>query len=126
MTVPRVIVVEDDPGMRQAMIRILGLGGFEPVAFASAEDLLASGSGVDTLCMIIAVQLPGLNGFALHERLTSLGRATPAIFISVFEEAEVRMRAARAGATFLSKPFSGLALLDAVRTLTEHPGPSPR
>ena len=115
MSVPKVIVVEDDPGMRQAMIRILGLGGFEPVAFASAEDLLASGNGVGSLCMIIDVQLPGLNGFALHERLTSLGRAAPAVFISAFEESEARMNAARAGAAFLPKPFSGHVLLETVR-----------
>ena len=115
MSVPKVIVVEDDPGMRQAMIRILGLGGFEPVAYACAEDLLAAHCDAPPLCMIIDVQLPGLNGFALHERLLALGRARPAIFISAFEESEARTNAARFGATFLPKPFSGTALLETVR-----------
>ena len=115
MSVPKVIVVEDDLGMRQAMIRILGLGGFEPVAFASAEDLLAANSGAPALCMIIDVQLPGLNGFALHEKLLSQGRARPAIFISAFEESEARTNATRVGATFLPKPFSGTTLLETVR-----------
>jgi len=113
----RVIVVEDDPGMRQAMIRILGLGGFEPVAYASAEELLAAPSSEPALCMILDVQLPGLNGFALHERLVALGRARPAIFISAFEESDARAQATQAGAAFLPKPFSGHALLDSVRRL---------
>jgi len=116
MSVPKVIVVEDDPGMRQAMIRILGLGGFEPVAYASAEDLLAANHTV-AMCMIIDVQLPGLSGFALHERLVSIGHARPAIFISAFEETEARANANKAGATFLPKPFSGHALLETVRRL---------
>ena len=115
MTVPRVIVVEDDPGMRQAMIRILGLGGFEPVAFGSAEDMLEKADDLGALCMIIDVQLPGINGFALHARLASLGREHPAIFISAFEEAEARAQASRTGSPFLPKPFSGHSLLDAVR-----------
>ena len=115
MSVPKVIVVEDDAGMRQAMIRILGLGGFEPIAYASAEDLLATSSTTPALCMIIDVQLPGLSGFALHDRLVSLGRARPAIFISAFEEGEARANASKAGATFLPKPFSGTTLLETVR-----------
>jgi len=115
MTVPKVIVVEDDPGMRQAMIRILGLGGFEPVAFASAEDMLDSAGDLGALCIIIDVQLPGINGFALHARLSSLGRDRPAIFISAFEEAEARAQARKSGSPFLPKPFSGHSLLDTVR-----------
>ena len=123
VSVPRVIVVEDDPGMRQAMIRILGLGGFEPVAFASAEDMLAADNSTPALCMIIDVQLPGISGFALHERLASLGRASPSIFISAFEETEARAHATRAGAPFLPKPFSGHSLLDMVRRFVDAPAP---
>ena len=115
MSVPMVIVVEDDPGMRQAMVRILGLGGFQPVAFSSAEDLLERGSTLGALCMIIDVQLPGINGFALQARLADLGLARPAIFISAFEETEARAHATLNGAPFLPKPFSGHALLDTVR-----------
>ena len=117
MTQRKVIIVEDDPGMRQAMVRILGLGGFEPLAFASAEEMLDSAPDHGALCMIIDVQLPGINGFALHARLAALGRTQPAIFISAFEETEARTQASMAGSGFLPKPFSGHSLLDAVRNL---------
>jgi len=115
MSLPKVVVVEDDAGMRQALVRILGLGGFQPVAFASAEEMLTSGEDGDARCMIIDVQLPGMNGFALHQRLATQGRAPPAIFISAFEESEARSQAVQAGGAFLPKPFSGHALLDTVR-----------
>ena len=111
-----VIVVEDDSGMSQAMARMLRVAGFAPVTFSSAEEFLASGGMPDALCMIIDVQLPGLNGFALHERLTAAGRTPPAIFITAFDEPEHRARAATAGgAGFLAKPFSGHALVELVR-----------
>ena len=41
-THPRVLVVEDDASMREAIQRLFGLAGFEPLAYASAEALLAA------------------------------------------------------------------------------------
>lgn len=115
MSAPKVVVVEDDAGMRQALVRILGLGGFDPVAFASAEEMLTSGENAGAHCMVIDVQLPGMNGFALHQKLLGLGCMAPAIFISAFEDGDTRTYPAQAGCPFLPKPFSGHVLLETVR-----------
>jgi FixJ family two-component response regulator len=111
----QVIVVEDDASMSQALERILRLGGFAPRTFASAEALLAAGDAAGAACLVLDVHLPGLTGFELRERLARSGSCTPVIFITAHDEPGSRQRAERAGAAaFLTKPFSGHALVDAV------------
>jgi FixJ family two-component response regulator len=112
-----VIMVEDDPSMCQALDRILRLGGFIPHAYGSAEALLQNGRSDGALCMICDVRLPGMSGFALRDRLASAGAIPPVIFITAFDEPEARARAARVGADFLAKPFSGRLLLETIRTI---------
>ena len=112
-----VIMVEDDPSMSQALDRILRLGGFVPNPYGSAEALLQNGRSDGAVCMIFDVRLPGMSGFALRDRLASAGAIPPVIFITAFDEPEARARAARVGADFLEKPFSGRLLLETIRRL---------
>ena len=117
------IVVEDDASMTHAMQRILRLGGFPVIAFASAEEMMKSGVG-NARCMIIDVQLPGMSGFTLRSRLAAAGNAPPVIFITAFDDPEMRTWAeASGGAALLTKPFSGHVLLDAVRRVSIDPAP---
>src|SRR5215813_8662699 len=89
-----VVVVEDDASMSQAMERILRLAGLAPVAFASAEEASASHAVENAVCLIIDLQLPDLNGFALRDRLAGRGAVPPVIFISAFDEPDARTQAA--------------------------------
>jgi FixJ family two-component response regulator len=114
-----VVVVEDDVSMSQAMERILRLAGFAPTTFATAEEVFASRAASDAVCLIIDVQLPGQNGFALRDRLAAAGALPPVIFISAFDEPETRAQAESAGADFLTKPFSGRTLLETIRKSAE-------
>jgi FixJ family two-component response regulator len=113
-----VVVVEDDPSMSQAMARMLRVSGLIPVMFSSAEELLESDEHEGAMCLIIDVQLPGLNGFALRDRLHAAGDMPPVIFITAFDDADTRALAERPGTVaFLSKPFSGQALIQALRRI---------
>ncbi|HLX23977.1 MAG TPA: response regulator [Usitatibacter sp.] len=115
-----VVVVEDDPSMSQAMARMLRVSGMIPVMFSSAEELLEGDELGIAACLIIDVQLPGLNGFALRDRLAAAGKLPPVIFITAFDDADTRALAERAGMfAFLRKPFSGQALMEAVRRAAE-------
>ncbi len=115
-----VVVVEDDPSMSQAMARMLRVSGLIPVMFTSAEELLESDDVEGALCLIIDVQLPGLSGFALRDRLVARGSMPPVIFITAFDDAGTRALADRPGTfAFLRKPFSGQTLIQAVRKITE-------
>ena len=122
-----VIIVEDDPSMCQALNRILRLGDFVPVLYGSAEALLKDGRKDEAICMIFDVQLPGIDGFALHERLVAQGSVPPVIFITAFDEPDARANAAKGGSVFLAKPFSGRVLLETIRNLsgTSDPGAAP-
>ena len=115
-----VVIVEDDSSLSLALERILRLGGMTSQSYTSAEALLkAADRTIDASCMVLDVQLPGINGFALHDRLAALGPLPPVIFITAFDEPEARAQAARAGAAaFLAKPFAGRTLLEAIRRAT--------
>jgi len=111
---PTILVIEDDISMGQALHRILRLGGFEPRMYRSAETFLDDGADPAAICMVLDVQLPGMNGFALLERLSSR-RLPPVILITAFDEPDTRIRAERASvAAFLAKPFAGRMLLDTI------------
>ena len=116
MTNPRVVLVEDDESLGRAMERVLRLGGFDPRVFGSAEQLLESGAGADASCIVLDVQLPGIDGFTLHDRLRAAGNRSPVIFATAYDDREARALAAqRSPCAFMSKPFTGRALLEAVR-----------
>jgi FixJ family two-component response regulator len=110
-----VVIVEDDPSMRQALRRILHVAGYLPLAFESAEALIEDGSAAAAACLILDVQLPGMTGFELRRRLSGEGAPVPVIFITAYDEPEARLQASEAGAVaYLTKPFAGHALIDAV------------
>jgi DNA-binding response OmpR family regulator len=111
---PRIVVVEDDTSMSQAIERVLQAGGFQAVAFASAEAALEAGVAADAL--VLDIHLPGMSGFEMYRRLALAGEAPPAIFITARDEPAVRDEAEGLGGagSYLPKPFSGRDLLDAV------------
>ena len=110
-----VVVVEDDPSMRQALTRILRVAGYLPLTFDSGEALIDDGSAAGAACLILDVQLPGMTGLELRSRLVRDGPAVPVIFITAYDEPEARLKASEAGAVaFLTKPFAGRDLIDAV------------
>ena len=113
--IPRIVVVEDDASMSQAIERILRVGGFASITFASAEAALEADAATTADCLVLDVHLPGMSGFELYRRLARCGEQVPAIFITAHDEPAVREEAERLRArSYLPKPFSGRALLDAV------------
>jgi FixJ family two-component response regulator len=111
----RIVVVEDDATMGQAIERMLRSGGFLPILFASAEAALHSGIVPAADCLVLDIQLPGMSGFDLYSQVAPVGEQPPAIFITAHDEPAVREKAQRLGAKSLHpKPFTGRVLLDAV------------
>jgi FixJ family two-component response regulator len=91
---------------------LLKLRGFVVHTFASAGEFLRLPSVQETCCLIVDVQMPGMNGFELQKRLRDDGNGRPIIFITAFPEERNRARAMAAGAAcFLSKPFDGQTLI---------------
>jgi FixJ family two-component response regulator len=113
---PKVLVIDDDESMREAIERLLGAAGFEPVAYASAEAVLASGAGSEAVCVICDLKLPAMSGLELLAELRARGQRQPLILITAYDEPGLGEDAIRRGAAaYLVKPFRGTALLAAVR-----------
>jgi FixJ family two-component response regulator len=106
-------IVDDDKSVREATKALVRSLGFTAAAFASAEEYLQSERVRDTSCLILDVQMPGMNGVDLQERLIADGVRTPVIFMTAFPEDRTRARVLGAGAVgFLSKPFDDERLIE--------------
>ena len=118
-----VSIVDDDESVRRSLRNFLGSVGFRVEAFESAEEFLNSGQQENTGCLVLDLRMPGMNGFDLLRHLSGMGSRIPAVILTAHGDDEARQRSLQAGAVaFLSKPFNGDALLDAVRTALDHGG----
>jgi FixJ family two-component response regulator len=120
-------VIDDDESVRRTTSRLIESFGFRAAAFESAESFLSSGHLNDTSCLIVDVQMPGMNGLQLQSQLAAAGCNIPIIFITAFDDKESRRRAMQAGAVaFLGKPFNDEQLLESIRLalceLNDEPG----
>jgi FixJ family two-component response regulator len=110
--VPLISIVDDDESVREATKGLIRSLGYAAATFASAEEYLRSGHIADTSCLIADVQMSGMSGVDLHDRLVAIGRHTPIIFVTAFPDEKLQTRALTAGAYgFLSKPFSDESLI---------------
>jgi FixJ family two-component response regulator len=113
-------VVDDDESIRRTTTLLIESFGFRAATFESAETFLSSGQLHNTSCLIVDVQMPGMNGLQLQSHLAAAGCGIPIIFISAYESNESRQRAMQAGAAgFLGKPFSDEQLLQIIRSSLE-------
>jgi FixJ family two-component response regulator len=109
---PLVAIVEDDPGVQQALRRLLHASGYRERAFACAEDFVAAGAHGEADCLVLDVRLPGASGIELYAAL-GRGRA-PAVFITAHDNPRLRQDARALGVAVVTKPFLAGELLGAI------------
>jgi FixJ family two-component response regulator len=110
-----VLIVDDDDSLRRALARSVRLAGFEVAAFGSVEALLAHGIPERDACLVLDVDLPGIDGIRFRRTLAEAGRDLPTIFITALEAAQVDAAlAAFAPLAVLHKPFDKKDLLEAI------------
>jgi FixJ family two-component response regulator len=101
-----IVIIEDDALVRQALGDCVESAGYEVEGFGSAEEFLASGASETAACLIVDIQLPGITGLELQDKLAGAGNRPPIVFVSAQGTNANREKAMRLGATgFLSKPF---------------------
>ncbi|SRR5260370_15937215 len=119
---PLVSIVDDDVSVRRSTLRLLSSSGLRAEVFASAEEFLQSGHLAETGCLILDMSMPGMNGLELQRRLAEACMMIPIVFLSARASEEEERRALQAGAaSFLRKPVSKEALLNAIRAVLEGP-----
>ena len=112
-----IAIVDDDRSVREALTSLVRSLGYGAIAFECAEDLLKSKRRGRVSCLIADVQMPGMTGPELHNRLVSSGEPIPTILITAFPDERAQERALQAGVMcYLAKPFSEDDLLACIRS----------
>jgi two-component system response regulator FixJ len=119
---PVVSVVDDDASLRRSVRNLLLSVGFRVETFASAEEFLRSAQRPNTGCLVLDLQMTGMDGLDLLRHVAVTDPRMPVVILTGHGDEEARQRALVAGAVaFLRKPFQGDALLDVVQ-LAMHRG----
>ena len=114
---PLISIVDDDESMREAIKGLMRSLGYRVEAVASAQEFLSSRNGRRASCVIADMQMPGMTGLELHQRLLASGNPIPTILITAYPDNGVRERALAAGVIgYLSKPFEQDDLLTCIRS----------
>lgn len=117
---PTVFVVDDDEYVREALETLIEVAGWRARGFASAAAFLACPPAAGANCLVLDVNLPGLNGLDLQAAIAGDRGDMPIIFITGFGDIPMSVRAMKAGAAeFLTKPFGEDVMLDAIRAALE-------
>lgn len=117
---PTVIVVDDDPSVREALRSLLRSVGIAVMVCASVQEFLAAVLPVGPSCMVLDIRMPGRSGLDLQEDLVRANVLLPIIFITGHADIPMTVRAMKAGAVeFLAKPFRDQDLLDAIQIALE-------
>lgn len=113
---PVVFVVDEDDAVRRALTRVIGAAGYRVQGYESAVEFLERRSSASTpSCLVLDVQLPGMDGLDLQHRLIAAKAPLPIIFISGHGDISAVVRAMKAGAAdFFGKPVDARDLLLAV------------
>jgi FixJ family two-component response regulator len=114
---PLVNVVDDDAPVLRALSRLLRSWGMRVRTFSSGEAFLAAVCHAPVAdCLVLDVQMPGINGLEVQQRLKATGLNLPIIFITGHEVEGTEERAMQAGAfCFLRKPFSDDLMVTMIR-----------
>jgi len=114
---PLISIVDDDEAVREATKSLIRSLGYNAETFGSAEEFLAWTQIESTDCLITDVQMPGLSGMDLQDRLISEGHEMPTIFVTAFPDTKLENRALRGGAiAYLRKPIEESDLLEHIDT----------
>jgi two-component system response regulator FixJ len=112
-------LIEDDAFVRNSIAVLLSASDIEVRGYASGTAFLAAVNPDDIRCILIDVNMPGINGIDLLDRLRGAGVTAPAIFITADgDTAELRAAMARTGAHLLLKPFMPGELVSRVTDAT--------
>jgi FixJ family two-component response regulator len=113
---PVVIVVDDDPSLRNMISRLVGTIGLKSIPYGSPEEFLQKPPPDGPACLVLDVQMPGLSGLDLQRELINSKHRLPIVFMTGHGDIPMSVQAIKAGAVaFLTKPFRNQDLLEAVK-----------
>jgi two-component system response regulator FixJ len=115
LTQPMVLIIDDDPAVRNSLKFALEVEGFAVRAYATGAELLDDAPALDNGCLVVDYKLPEMNGLDLLCELRRRNVDLPAILITTHPNVAVRDRAALAGVPLIEKPLLNDTLFQGIR-----------
>jgi two-component system response regulator MprA len=119
----RLLVVDDDPSVREALALVLDLNGFEVATAADGREAIRTLAHESPDAVILDVLMPGIDGLEVCRRMRASGDATPVLMLTARAEVSERVAGLEAGADdYLAKPFAREELIARLRALLRRTG----
>ena len=112
-----VLVIDDDPAVRNSLKFSLELEGFAVRLYAGGRALLDDEHLPVRGCLVVDQVMPGMPGLDVVDALRDRGVLMPAVLITSGASRTLRQQAAQAGVVIVEKPFFSNGLVDAIRKL---------
>ncbi len=112
-----VYVIDDDPSVRRALVRLIRSVGARAIALSSAIELSELDHIEKDACVVTDIRMPEASGLEVPERLARRKADLPVIFVTALRDAETRAEAQRLGAQILYKPINDQELFDAISAI---------
>jgi two-component system, LuxR family, response regulator FixJ len=112
---PTVLIIDDDPAVRNSLKFALEVEGFAVRAYPGSTELLSEAEIPDNGCLVVDYKLPEMNGLDLLSELRRRKVDLPAILITTHPNSAVRHRAAQAGVPLIEKPLLNDTLFQGIR-----------
>src|SRR6201998_1044170 len=113
---PSVFVIDDDPGLRESVGRLVRSVGLDARLFAFFPDFLKSDRPNNPTCLVLDIRLPGRSGLDFQRELAAADIQIPIIFITGHGDIPMSVQAMKGGSIeFLTKPFRDQDLIDAIQ-----------
>jgi FixJ family two-component response regulator len=120
---PMVYIIDDEPSVQRALVRLMRAAGFGGTAFSSVDEFMSTKIDTHNACVVADVHMPGTSALELLELLKRSGVSLPVIYMTARDTNATRERIHRAGAAgYFRKPVDDQALIDAIQwAITDEP-----
>jgi FixJ family two-component response regulator len=116
----KIYIVDDDESVCRALKVFLMTFQFDVKTFNSAQDFFDAVPNDESGCLVLDINMSGLDGWATQKRILDSGSNRPVIFISAEKQENATDRALKVGAVgFLQKPFNGQTLVDLIHVASK-------
>ncbi|MGO1412852.1 MULTISPECIES: response regulator transcription factor [unclassified Microbacterium] len=107
MTAPRILVVDDEPNIRDLLSQSLQFAGFQVRTVINGAQTISAVLEEEPDMIVLDVMLPDMNGFSVTKRLRDAGYTAPILFLTAKDETEDKIKGLNAGGDdYVTKPFS--------------------
>jgi FixJ family two-component response regulator len=114
-----IAIVDDDPGMLDALDLLLSSLGYQTEMFASAEEFCSASTASNPACLLIDIHLDGMSGLECARKRSLMGRAVPTVFMTGSHDEALQRQALELGCVaFLHKPFPDDQLIESITRAT--------